>query len=238
MVLMLVPATAFADENYTITQNFKYGTRTYVGTDPQKSPYQFVIPAGGGFSLATIEDCSPYELVGWKESVSGTVYPPYGEIQNLQSDLTFDAVYQVQGGLTITVDGFMPGKTVGDCTYTFESTIPDVTFNKSDIMLTSWEKYSFNGSYYYWEELFDADVFEADTAYRILINLNNKGLELAPAVTVNGIEPFTCWLPRIDGVPYAIQIGCELGKPVAPTLAVTVDNFEVGKKTERLHVLL
>ena len=231
MVLMLCPMTAFADENYMITQNFKYGTRTYDGTDPHTSPYQFVIPAGGSFSLGTIEDCSPYELVGWKESVSGTVYPPYGEIQNLQSDLTFDAVYQVQGGLTITVDGFMPGNTPNDCTVTVESTIPGVTFNESDIKEITWEKYSFNGFYYVWEELYDydADVFEADTAYRIVINLNNKGLELAPAVTVNGIEPFTCWVPKYNGVPYAIQIGCELGKPVAPTLAVTVDNFEVGK---------
>ena len=66
LVLMLCPVTAFADENYTITQNFKYGTRTYDGTDPQTSPYQFVIPAGGMIGLATIEDCAPYELVGWK----------------------------------------------------------------------------------------------------------------------------------------------------------------------------
>lgn len=61
MVLMLCPMTAFAEGNYMITQNFKYGTRTYDGTDPQTSPYQFVIPAGGSFSLGTIEDCAPYE---------------------------------------------------------------------------------------------------------------------------------------------------------------------------------
>ena len=59
MVLMLVPTTASADENYMITQNFKYGTRTYPGDDPHTSPYQFVIPAGGSFGLATIEDCAP-----------------------------------------------------------------------------------------------------------------------------------------------------------------------------------
>ena len=138
MVLSLITVAAFADENYMITQNFKYGTRTYDGTDPQTSPYTFVIPAGGSFGLATIEDCSPYELVGWQESVSGTVYPPYGEIQNLQSDLTFDAVYQVQGGLTITVDGFMPGNTPNDCTVTVESTIPGVTFDEKDIKYLRW----------------------------------------------------------------------------------------------------
>ena len=221
MVLMLVPTTASAEENYMITQNFKYGTRTYDGTDPQTSPYQFVIPAGGSFGLATIEDCSPYELVGWKESVSGTVYPPYAEIQNLQSDLTFDAVYQVQGGLAIKIDGFMPGKKVGDCTVTVESTIPGVTFSETDI-----RDFSFFGSEGSMES---TDVFEAGTRYKLDISLDNKGLELTPSTTVNGIAPTFCWIAYDNNVPYAIGIICDLGTPVAPTLAVTVDNFEVGK---------
>ena len=33
MVLMLCPVTAFADENYTITQNFKYGTYSCAGNE-------------------------------------------------------------------------------------------------------------------------------------------------------------------------------------------------------------
>ena len=221
MVLMLVPTTVFADENYMITQNFKYGTRTYDGTDPQTSPYQFVIPAGGSFGLATIEDCSPYKLVGWKESVSGTVYPPYAEIQNLQSDLTFDAVYQVQGGLAIKIDGFMPGKKVGDCTVTVESTIPGVTFSKTDI-----RDFSFFGSE---GPMGSTDVFEAGTRYKLDISLDNKGLELTPSTTVNGIAPTLCRIAYDNNVPYAIGIICDLGTPMAPTLAVTVDNFEVGK---------
>ena len=229
MVLMLCPMTAFADENYMITQNFKYGTRTYDGTDPQTSPYQFVIPAGGSFSLGTIEDCSPYQLVGWKESGSGTVYPPYGEIQNLQSDLTFDAVYQVQGGLAVTVDGFMPGKTPNDCTYSFESTIPGVTFSEDDILFVGWLKFFFDGADYVLESMSKNEVFEAGTRYRLAISLNNKGLELAPAVTVNGIALDECEIVRNNGVPYAINIVCEFGTPVEPTLAVTVDGFEVGK---------
>ena len=221
MVLMLCPVAAFADENYMITQNFKYGTRTYDGTDPQTSPYQFVIPAGGSFGLATIEDCSPYELVGWKESVSGTVYLPYAEIQNLQSDLTFDAVYQVQGGLAIKIDGFMPGKKVGDCTVTVESTIPGVTFSETDI-----RDFSFFGSE---GPMGSTDVFEAGTRYKLDISLDNKGLELTPSTTVNGIAPTFCRIAYDNNVPYAIGIICDLGTPVAPTLAVTVDNFEVGK---------
>ena len=229
MVLMLCPVTAFADENYMITQNFKYGTRTYDGTDPQTSPYQFAIPAGGSFGLATIEDCSPYELVGWKESVSGTVYPPYAEIQNLQSALTFDAVYQVQGGLTITVDGFMPGKTVGDCTVTMESTIPDIEFSKDDINLISWFKYTSHGDVNPPVVVENTDLFEADAVYQLGIVLKNNGLELVPSTTVNGIAPHYSKVVSNEGVPYALEIECDLGTPVAPTLAITVDNFEVGK---------
>ena len=225
MVLMLCPVAAFADENYMITQNFKYGTRTYDGTDPQTSPYQFVIPAGGSFSLGTIEDCSPYELVGWKESVSGTVYLPYAEIQNLQSDLTFDAVYQVQGGLTITVDGFMPGNTPNDCTYTFESTIPGVTFDEKDITYLDW-KILWAGQ---WEPISETEAFEAGIGYRFGISLKNNGLELVPATTANGIAPMYRQVVSNNGGPYAINMEFELGTPVAPTLAVTVDNFEVGK---------
>ena len=229
MVLALCPVTAFADENYTITQNFKYGTRTYDGTDPQTSPYQFVIPAGGMFGLATIEDCAPYELVGWKESVSGTVYLPYAEIQNLQSDLTFDAVYQVQGGLAITVDGFMPGKTPNDCTYSVESTIPGVTFSADDILSADWQRFIFDGADYRWRPASNSTAFQADTPYRLMISLNNNGLELVPSTTVNGIVPYYSKVLHIDGVPHALEIECDLGTPVAPALAVTVDGFEVGK---------
>ncbi|MDD5913788.1 MAG: hypothetical protein PUC62_05845 [Oscillospiraceae bacterium] len=230
MVLMLVSATAFADENYMITQNFKYGTRTYDGTDPHESPYQFVIPAGGSFTLATIEDCSPYELVGWKENGSGTVYAPYTDIENLQSDLTFDAVYQVQGGLAITVDGFMPGKTPNDCTYSVESTIPGVTFSADDILSADWQSFIFNGADYSWRPASNSTAFQADTPYRLMISLNNNGLELVPSTTVNGIVPYYSKVLHNDGVPHALEIECELGTPAEPTLAVTVDNFEVGKK--------
>ena len=226
MVLMLVPATAFADDGYyTITQNFKYGTRTYPGDDPRTNPYTFEIPAGGSFGLATIEDCSPYELVGWKESVSGTVYPPYAEIQNLQSDLTFDAVYQVQGGLAIKIDGFMPGNTPNACTYTLESTIPGVTFDEKDIKYLRW-KILWAGQ---WEPINETEAFEAGTSYRFEISLKNNGLELVPATTANGIAPMYRQVVSNNGVPYAINMEFEFGTPVAPTLAITVDNFEVGK---------
>lgn len=222
MVLMLVPTTAFAEENYTVTQNFKYGTPTYDGTDPQESPYQFVIPAGGNFGLATIEDCAPYELVGWKESVSGTVYQPYTEIQNLQSDLTFDAVYQVQGGLAVTVDGFEVGNTPADCTYSFESTIPGVEFSADDIQRFYWEKYEETSNR--WNLVYETEAFEAGVSYRISMNLDNKGLDMAPAVTVNGKTPYYCTIATSNGVPIQLQIACELG---TPALTLTIDGPDV-----------
>lgn len=219
---------AYLPLDYTVTQNFKYGTRVYPGDEPRTNPYSFEIPAGGSFGLATVEGCAPYELVGWKESVSGTVYAPFAEIDNLSSDLTFDAVYQVQGGLAVTVDGFMPGNTPADCTYSFESTIPGVTFSADDFLReVSW--YRFDGANDVWTRIVETAVFEAGARYQIGMSLNNKGLELAPSVTVNGIAVDYCELVHNNGVPYAINIGCELGTPVAPTLAVTVDNFELGK---------
>ena len=92
MVLMLCPVTAFADENYTITQNFKYGTYSFAGDEP--SPIVSSVYPHRGINLGHIENCAPYEFVGWKESVSGTVYEP-DEIDYMTfhaANLTFDAV--------------------------------------------------------------------------------------------------------------------------------------------------
>ena len=50
-----------------------------------------------------------------------------------------------------------------------------------------------------------------------------------PATTANGIAPMYRQVVSNNGVPYAINMEFELGTPVAPTLAITVDNFEVGK---------
>ncbi|MDD6046147.1 MAG: dockerin type I repeat-containing protein, partial [bacterium] len=131
--------------------------------------------------------------------------------------------------LAVTVDGFEVGKTPADCTYSFESTIPGVTFSADDILVVGWLKFFFDGAGYGMESVSKNEVFEAGTRYRMMISLDNKGLELAPAVTVNGIAPDKCEIVRNNGVPYAINIVCELGTPVAPALAITVDGFEVGK---------
>ena len=224
MVLMLCPVTAFADENYTITQNFKYGTYSFAGDEP--SPIVSSVYPHRGIDLGHIENCAPYEFVGWKESVSGTIYEPDHAIESVLGDMTFDAVYQVQGGLAITVDGFEVGNTPADCTYSFESTIPGVTFSENDIMaVVPWEKYVSNGEYYAWTPVYRTEVFEAGTRYRFNTSLNNKGLELAPAVTVKGKTPGHCALLTFNGEPYALGIICDLGHPPMPPL--TIDGPDV-----------
>ena len=225
MVLMLCPVTAFAVNDSTVTLNFKYGTHNIVGDEP--SPYVLSVGLGHEFDLGHVENCSPYEFVGWKESGSGTVYATDTRIMiNQVNDLTFDAVYQLQGSLAITVDGFEVGKTPADCTYTFESTIPGVTFSEDDIQLFYWEKHIFvEETSNQWYLVYKTEAFEAGASYRISMNLDNKGLDTAPAVTVNGRTPEYCTIATRDGVPYQLQIGCTLGTPPMPPL--TIDGPDV-----------
>lgn len=223
MVLMLCPVTAFADENYTITQNFKYGTYSFAGDEP--SPIVSSVYPHRRIDLGHIENCAPYEFVGWKESVSGTIYEPDYAIESVLGDMTFDAVYQVQGGLAITVDGFEVGNTPADCTYSFESTIPGVTFSADDIQNVPWVEFVFDGSDYVTNRISNTDVFEADTRYQVSIDLDNKGLATAPAVTVNGKTPECCTIATRDGVPFLLQIACTLGTPPMPPL--TIDGPDV-----------
>lgn len=212
MVLMLCPVTAFADDYYTVTQNFKYGTLAFI--PEAENPHTFTAPEKEFFMLTTVENCAPYEFVGWKESVSGTVYEPW--ISLPAANLTFDAVYQVQGDLAITVDGFEVGKTPADCTCSFESTIPGVEFSADDIKNVCWEEFVFYGSDYTTSIISNIDVFEADTRYQVLFDLDNKGLDMAPAVTVNGKTPEFCAIATRNGVPIQLQIACTLGTPAAP----------------------
>ena len=223
MVLMLCPVTAFADENYTITQNFKYGTYSFAGDKP--SPIVSSVYPHLGIDLGHIENCAPYEFVGWKESVSGTIYEPDYAIESVLGDMTFDAVYQVQGGLAVTVDGFEVGNTPADCTYSFESTIPGVTFSADDVQSVVWARSIFDGVSFAWEPIGNYEAFEAGVSYRIQMNLDNKGLNMAPAVTVNGKTPEYCTIATRDGVPIQLQIGWTLGTPPMPPL--TIDGPDV-----------
>ena len=231
MVLMLCPVTAFADDYYgTVTQNFKYGTHNFAGDEP--SPYVFSAALYTGFNLGHVEDCAPYEFVGWKESASGTVYAPDTWIMmNSVNDLTFDAVYQVQGSLAITVDGFEVGKTPADCTYSFESTIPGITFSEDDIQHIRCSKFVFiNEEDDEWLPMDETEAFEAGARYWIGISLNNKGLELAPAVTVNGKTPEYCTIATSNGVPIQLQIDCYPSTPAEQSqYTITYDGGEGGE---------
>ena len=223
LVLMLCPVTAFADENYTITQNFKYGTYSFAGDEP--SPIVSSVYPHRGIDLGHIENCAPYEFVGWKESVSGTIYEPDYAIESVLGDMTFDAVYQVQGGLAVTVDGFQVGNTPADCTYSFESTIPGVTFSADDIQTVDWVRPILNGESPELLHIGNHEAFEAGASYQIKMELDNKGLNMAPAVTVNGRTPEDCLIATRDGVPIQLQIFCTLGTPPMPPL--TIDGPDV-----------
>ena len=116
------------------------------------------------------------------------------------------------GSLTVTIDGFQVDNTPNDCTYTFSSTIPGVTFSADDIQYISWEKYAADNDLY---PMNNTDVFRVDTRYRCVIQLDNNGLTEVPAVTVNGKTPQDCYLATSYGTPIALFVRCELGTPAA-----------------------
>ena len=226
MVLVLCPVTAFAEDYYTITLNFQYGN---VDSKPQaENHYTFTVLENETFMLPKVENCAPYEFVGWKESVSGTVYSPFDSFNVVTSNLTFDAVYQVQGSIAVTVNGFEVGNTPKDITFSFASTIPGIEFSKDDIQFFYWQKCIFGEeTSNLWHHVYETEAFEAGASYRISMNLDNKGLDMAPAVTVNGRTPFYCKIATRDGVPIQLQIACTLGTPAEQSqYTITYDGGE------------
>ena len=226
MVLVLCPVTAFAEDYYTITLNFQYGN---VGSKPQaENHYTFTVLENETFMLPKVENCAPYEFVGWKESVSGTVYSPFDSFDVVTSNLTFDAVYQVQGSIAVTVNGFEVGNTPNDITSSFASTIPGIEFSEDDIQFFYWQKCIFGEeTSNLWHHVYGTEAFEAGASYRISMNLDNKGLDMAPAVTVNGRTPHSCKIATRDGVPIQLQIACTLGTPAEQSqYTITYDGGE------------
>ena len=214
MVLMLCPVTAFAEDSYcTLTWNFQYGTLIHNGVEQKTSPYVYRANRGDAISLVHVENCSPYEFVGWKEAGSGTVYKPDTIFMMDDSEYTFDAVYQgppTLATLAITVDGFEVGNTLADCTFSFESTIPGVTFGKDDVEFVDWNKYDDESDQ--WEGI-GSEAFRADARYQLVLFLNDKGLSELPAVTINGKTPESCGLNTGER---KIVMVCEFGTPAEP----------------------
>ena len=135
------------------------------------------------------------------------------------------ATYKQKYTLAITLDGFQVGNTLNDITYTFESTIPGVTFIEDDIRHVFCWKYLSIGEEQV-QEFSSTNVFQAGTRYRVLISLDNNGLRELPAITLNGNTVKNCELENIDGEPYAINILYELGTPAGQQYTIIYDGGE------------
>ena len=152
MVLMLVPATAFAEtpsERYSMTLNFKYGTLYgETGSYDLGSDYK----AGDKYDISgelyDLTGYKPYKIVDCRSAEGDGVK---GFITD--HDIVLEVLYEVDGSLAVTLDGFEVGKTPNDCTYTFESTIPGVTFSADDIQSIKWSKYEFAEPFYWWMDI-------------------------------------------------------------------------------------
>ena len=231
MVLMLCPVTAFADEHVyrvagepalcdsgwaatdddnRMTYNGETGRYEKVYTGVRSGSYMYKIAVDGAWTV----DVGEIKTVD-VENDNATVTIWYDEnTGEWGADVAYDT--PAEPTLAVTVDGFEVGKTPADCTYSFESTIPGIEFSAADIKNVCWEEFVFYGSDYTTSVISNTDVFEADTRYQVLFDLNNKGLDMAPAVTVNGKTPEFCAIATSSGVPIRLQITCTLGTPAEP----------------------
>ena len=228
MVLMLVPATAFAEtpsERYSMTLNFKYGTLYgETGSCDLGSDYRSGDKYDISGELYDLTGYKPYKIVDCRSAEGDGMK---GFITD--HDIVLEVLYEVDGSLAVTLDGFEVGKTPNDITYSFESTIPGIEFSEDDILSDGWMQYIFDGDTndYCWESMSTTKEFRADTQYTLHIDLDNKGLELAPAVTVNGRTPKSCKIATRDGVPIQLQIDCDLGTPAEHSqYTITYDGGE------------
>ena len=260
MVLMLVPATAFAEPAPTLAitvEGFEVGntpadcTLAFASTIPGVTFSEEDILANFGgweyyhgeadkwllmsntevFEAGTRYRCAiSLDNKGLTVAPAVTVNgktPEYCEIATrggtpyaLAITCKFGTPPEPVYNLDITVDGFEVGKTPNDCTFSFASTIPGVTFNESDIRFIGWDKYVLEVERYV--DVAETDVFEAGVRYRCRIQMNNKGLGTVPTVTVNGNKPEHCIIMTSNGVPVGIEMACDLGTPALPPITVTV----------------
>ncbi|MGN0800874.1 MAG: hypothetical protein ACI4NU_10665 [Christensenellales bacterium] len=97
LMLALIPATAFAEEAYTITYEFDYGTLPADQQNPE------TIAEDEAIVLPTLEDCGERKFLGWqiKNSDDIDVYPADYEYYPSE-DMTFVAVYEEYITLTVS----------------------------------------------------------------------------------------------------------------------------------------
>ena len=190
-----------------------------------ESIYALEVVADGSKVVAPTEPKAPEGMTfaGWYIDKELTQKYKFGN--TLSESITLYAGFEPAPVLAITVNGFQVGKTPNDCTYTFASTIPDITFSADDIKSIGWHRYAANGSYF---PVTNDDAFRAGTLYRCVIDLDSNDLTEVPVVTVNGNTPDFRTFQYSAGAPVKLSIGCDLGTPAEPVLAITVNGFQVG----------
>lgn len=141
-----------------------------------------------------------------------------GEPYAISMDCRFDAPAEPAYNLDVTIDGFEVGKTPDNCKLSFESNIPGVTFSEDDILSVLWEFYAPENNSF--NELINDQAFKADTRYRLIFSLDNKGLSKLPIITVNGQTPAYCDMVFYNGEPYAINIDCFFDALALPPISI------------------
>ena len=196
LMLALIPATAMAEEPGSLLGD--------INGDGMVTEYDAIMLQN---YLAGLETLTGEQLVAADFNGDGRV--DYRDLSALQSYLGLQTPT-----LAVTVSGFRVGNTPADITLSFASTIPGVTFSEDDIQFYKWEALvpTEEGAYYI-SPLRDNEAFKADMCYRLRLDLDNKGLEEAPAVTVNGKTPEICYIKTSNGQPILITIGCDFGTP-------------------------
>ncbi len=190
MVLMLVPTTVFADDDYTlcrIERVFAHGDYlTYTNGYLEEE-----LLIGTIYTPGKISNCAPYEFLGWKDELSGdsTLIAPDQEIK-ASRDARYVAVYKLPApSIDILISGYELGNTPGECMIeNIMTTIPDLDFNGSDTLQVEWGRIDQDGMPH---SMSETEVFEADTTYTIHVVLKDKALESDLAAKVNG-KTATC----------------------------------------------
>lgn len=217
MVLMLCPVTVFAEtpsDRYSLTLKFKYGTLYgQTGSYDLGSEYKRGDKYDISATVKKLTGYEPYEVVSWQSDTGESTIGTFTD-----HDIVLEAVYQVQGSLAVTVDGFKVGNTLADCTYSFESTIPGVDFSEDDLKVAEWSQYF--SDEVGWDIFYDGEAFQAGTNYFVNLKVDNKGLTETPAVTINGKTPGPC---RIEADGFLMT--CTLGTPALPP--ITIDGPDV-----------
>ena len=173
MVLSLITVAAFADGHvYRVVGTPGLCGSSWLATDDdnrmtyneETGRFEKVYTDVAAGSIPGYQYKIVVDGVTWIPDGSGPIPAVYVEEDNATVTIWYDektgkwgadGAYDTpaEPALAITVDGFEVGKTPNDCTYTFESTIPGVTFSADDIQSIKWSKYEFAEPFYWWMDI-------------------------------------------------------------------------------------